>query len=88
MLIVVRLDQISTNTFRYINCCAANVYMFVYILIGAPIVPSNAEGDSISNKRNFTTNDDSGASMMRVFSLFHSLVANYIWQNLNMNELN
>ena len=28
----------STNTFRYTTCCAANVYMFVYILIGAPIV--------------------------------------------------
>ena len=29
----------STNTFRYTTCCAANVYIFVYILIGAPIVP-------------------------------------------------
>ena len=29
------IDQISTNTFRYRTCCAANVYMFVYILIGA-----------------------------------------------------
>ena len=33
------IDQISTNTFRYTTCCAANVYMFVYILIGAHIVP-------------------------------------------------
>ena len=33
------IDQISTNTFRYTICCAANVYMFVYILIGAHIVP-------------------------------------------------
>ena len=33
------IDQISTNTFRYIMCCAPNVYMFVYILIGAHIVP-------------------------------------------------
>ena len=33
------IDQISTNTLRYTNCCAANVYMFVYILIGVPIVP-------------------------------------------------
>ena len=24
---------------RYTTCCAANVYMFVYILIGTPIVP-------------------------------------------------
>ena len=32
-------DQISTNTSTYTTCCAANVYMFVYILIGAPIVP-------------------------------------------------
>ena len=32
-------DQISTNTFRYTTFCAANVYMFVYILIGAHIVP-------------------------------------------------
>ena len=31
--------QISTNAFRYTTCCAANVYMFVYILIGALIVP-------------------------------------------------
>ena len=29
----------STNTFRYTTCCTANVYMFVYILTGAPIVP-------------------------------------------------
>ena len=29
----------STNTFKYTSCCAPNVYMFVYILIGAPIVP-------------------------------------------------
>ena len=33
------IDQISTNTFRYIICCAPNVYMFVYILIGTPNVP-------------------------------------------------
>ena len=33
------IDQISTNTFRYTTCCAANVYMFPYILTGAPIVP-------------------------------------------------
>ena len=33
------IDQISTNTFRYTTCCAANVYMFVYILIRFPIVP-------------------------------------------------
>ena len=33
------IDQISTNAFRCTTCCAANVYMFVYILIGAPIVP-------------------------------------------------
>ena len=31
-------DQISTNTFRYSTCCAANVYIFVYIFIGAPIL--------------------------------------------------
>ena len=35
------IDQKSTNTFRYTTCCAANVYMFVYILIGAHIVPLN-----------------------------------------------
>ena len=29
------IDQISTNTFRYTTCCAANVYMLVYILITA-----------------------------------------------------
>ena len=29
----------STNTCRCSTCCAANVYIFVYILIGAPIVP-------------------------------------------------
>ena len=33
------IDQISTNTFRYTICCAPNVYMFVYILIGAHTVP-------------------------------------------------
>ena len=33
------IDQISTNTSRYSTCCAANVYIFVYIFIGAPIVP-------------------------------------------------
>ena len=33
------IDQISANTFRYTICCTANVYMFVYILIGTPIVP-------------------------------------------------
>ena len=27
------IDQISTNTSRYNTCCAANVYMFVYILL-------------------------------------------------------
>ena len=37
------IDQISTNTFRYTTCCAPNVYMFVYILIGAPIVPLISE---------------------------------------------
>ena len=33
------IDQISTNTFRYTMCSAPNVYMFVYRLIGAHIVP-------------------------------------------------
>ena len=33
------IDQISTNTFRYTICCAPNVYVFVCILIGAPVVP-------------------------------------------------
>ena len=37
------IDQISTNTLRYTTCCAASVYMFVYILIGAPIVPLNTQ---------------------------------------------
>ena len=35
------IDQISTNTLRYTMCCAPIVYMFVYILIGAHIVPLN-----------------------------------------------
>ena len=35
------MDQLSTNTSRYTTCCAANVYMFVYIFIGVPIVPLN-----------------------------------------------
>ena len=35
------IDQISTNTFRYTMCSAPNVYMFVYTLIGAQIVPLN-----------------------------------------------
>ena len=33
------MHQISTNTFRYTMCSAPNVYMFVYTLIGAQIVP-------------------------------------------------
>ena len=33
------IDQISTNTLGYTMCCAPIVYMFVYILIGAHIVP-------------------------------------------------
>ena len=35
------IDQISINrpTCRYITCCAANVYIFVYILIGTLIAP-------------------------------------------------
>ena len=33
------IDQMSTNTFRYTTCCAANVYIFVYILIGTLIAP-------------------------------------------------
>ena len=33
------IDQISTNTFRYSTCCAANIYIFVYIFIEAPLVP-------------------------------------------------
>ena len=35
------IDQISTNTCRYTICCTANVYIFVYILVGAHIVPLN-----------------------------------------------
>ena len=33
------IDQMSTNIFRCTTYCAANVYIFVYILTGAPIVP-------------------------------------------------
>ena len=33
------IDQISTNTTSYTTCCVANVYIFVYIFIGDPIVP-------------------------------------------------
>ena len=33
------IDQISTNTSRYITCCTENVYIFVYILTGAHIAP-------------------------------------------------
>ena len=36
-------DQMSTDTFRYSTCCAANVYIFVYIFIGAPIYILTAE---------------------------------------------
>ena len=35
------IDQISINTLRYTMCCAPNVYMFVYTLIEAHIVPLN-----------------------------------------------
>ena len=37
-------DQISTITSRYTTCCAVNVYIFVYIFIGAPIVPLKEGG--------------------------------------------
>ena len=33
------IDQMLTNTSKYSICCAANVYIFVYIFIGTPIVP-------------------------------------------------
>ena len=33
------IDQISTNAPRYSTCCAADVYISVYIFIGAHIVP-------------------------------------------------
>ena len=33
------INQISTNTYRYTMCSAPNVYMFVYTLSGAHIVP-------------------------------------------------
>ena len=33
------IDQMSTNTSRCSICCAANVYIFVYILMGFLIVP-------------------------------------------------
>ena len=33
------IDQISTNTYKYTTCCAANIYIFIYILIGAHIAP-------------------------------------------------
>ena len=33
------IDQISTNVSTYTTCSAANVYIFVYILIGTHIVP-------------------------------------------------
>ena len=44
------IDQISTNTFKYTTCCSANVYMLVYILIGAPIVPLRVLTCSIQAK--------------------------------------
>ena len=31
-------DQMSTNTFRYSTCCAANVYIFAYIFIWGPYI--------------------------------------------------
>ena len=31
-------DQMSTKTFKYSTCCAASVYIFVYIFIGASIL--------------------------------------------------
>ena len=38
-----RLTKYQQITLWYTTCCAANVYKFVYILIGAPIVPLNKE---------------------------------------------
>ena len=43
------IDQISTNTFRYTMCCAPNVYMFVYILIGTHIVPLKCTNEHTQN---------------------------------------
>ena len=51
------IDQISTNTFQYSTCCTANVYIFVYIFIEAPIVPLNYCLSSCNNEtksRHFT----------------------------------
>ena len=42
------IDQISTNTFRCTICSAPNVYMFVYKLIIAPIVPLTIDPDQDS----------------------------------------
>ena len=33
------IDQISTDISRYTTSCAANVYMFVYVMNGTLIVP-------------------------------------------------
>ena len=33
--------QMQTNASRYSTCCAADVYMFVYIFVGALIVALN-----------------------------------------------
>ena len=41
------IDQISTNTLRYTMCCASIVYMFVYILIGAHMVPLTMVGATL-----------------------------------------
>ena len=32
------INQIPTNTSRYSTCCAANVYIFVFIFNGTPLV--------------------------------------------------
>ena len=34
--VIGEIDQISTNTCAYTTCCAANIHLFVYMLIGTP----------------------------------------------------
>ena len=49
----VEIDQISTNTFPYTMCSAPNVYMFVYTLIGAQIVPLSINTHELNYAQSF-----------------------------------
>ena len=67
------IDQISTNASRYNTCCAANVYIFVYIFIGAPLVPlTHSYHDSTLEKlEEFLVNPHYSQSLSHLHMMWH-----------------